>query len=78
MSESLRERLQGMEDRRRWVKCHQGSGLPYLARMTEAVPVCERVLLFRLERVRAEGNTRLQAEFADCLHGDMHSARWSQ
>ena len=78
MSDSLRERLQSIGDRRRWVACHQQSGLPYLARMLQAVPVCERALMFRLEPVRAEGNTRLQAEFADCIHGDIHSARWPQ
>jgi hypothetical protein len=78
MTDSLRERLQAMEDRHRWVTCHQRSGLPYLARMIQAVPACERALMFRLEHVREQGNTRLQAEFADCLHADIHSVRWGR
>ncbi len=71
-----RVRMQSVQDRLLWLQCHQKNGLPYLARIAQAVAGCERASLFRLERVRASGNSRLQAEFADCLHADIHSARW--
>ncbi len=77
-SNALRARAQATQDRLAWARCHQKSGLPYLARMLQAVPGCERASLFRLESVRESDNPRLQAQFADCLHADIHSARWGR
>ncbi len=77
-SEDLRSQIQAMQDRTRWAQCHQKNGLPYLARMQQAVFACERASLFKIESVRASDNSRLQAEFADCLHADIHSARWAR
>lgn len=65
-----------LRDRYDWVRCHHANGLPFLARMQQSVGACERVSLIRLDTVRASGNPRLQAEFADCLHAEIHSPRW--
>lgn len=77
-SEDLRLQIQAMQERTRWAQCHQKNGLPYLARTQQAVTACERASLFKIESVRASDNSRLQAEFADCLHADIHSARWAR
>jgi hypothetical protein len=67
-----------LRDRYDWVRCHQSSGLPFLARMQQSVRACERVSLIKLDTVRASGNPRLQAEFADCLHAEIHAPRWAR
>lgn len=61
-----------------WVRCHEANGLPFLARMQQSAPACERVSLIKLDTVRASGNPRLQAEFADCLHAEIHAPRWAR
>ncbi len=65
-----------LRDRYDWVRCHQANGLPFLARMQQSVGACERVSMIKLDTVRASGNPRLQAEFADCLHAEIHAPRW--
>lgn len=67
-----------LRDRYDWVRCHSANGLPLLARMQQSVGACERVSMIRLETVRASGNPRLQAEFADCLHSEILAPRWTR
>jgi hypothetical protein len=78
LRKQLRGQLNDARDRYDWARCHYNAGLPYLARMIQSVPVCERASLFKLDAVRASGNPRLQAEFADCLQTEIHSARWGR
>lgn len=61
-----------------WVRCHEANGLPFLARMQQSTGACERVSMIKLETVRASDNPRLQAEFADCLHAEIHAPRWAR
>lgn len=77
-SEDMRLQIQSLQERTRWAQCHLKNGLPYLARTQQAVAACERASLFKIESVRTSDNSRLQAEFADCLYADIHSARWAR
>jgi len=74
--DAFAQELAEMHERLAWGRCHRQAGYPWLARMIEAVPACERASMLRAGTVRTSGNPRVQAVLAECVHGSIHSTRW--